>query len=123
MNMRNDTRILIITAPEFHIELFTQHPDDITDNVYPSLKMGKFRIRRDDNSIGERYFVSDLRDVGEEFNALLVHDTTDKETLDKYQIEPSYTCDRVRVYRYGVHVTCLSDVVEISSNGIEITKA
>lgn len=121
MQQTRDTRIQITTCGDFHAELFTQFPDDITNLKYPSLKMGKFRVRREDNSIGERYFISDIRDKGEMVNAIVVHDIIDKMRLSTYGIKPNYSCERIDVYRIQTHMVEHSNtVVDIHNDGITI---
>lgn len=98
-----DTRIQIETDNDYHLEMFTKYPDDIKSLEYPLLKMGKFRARREDNSIGERYFVSDMREEGELVNAIMVHTKRDKKILSKFDIKPNYSCGRLDVYRFGYY--------------------
>lgn len=117
-----DTRIRINTGGDYHAELFTQHPNDITNLTHPVFKMGKFRIRREDSDLGERYFLSDIRDKDESVNAVLIHHELDKETLRTFGIEPNYTCGRMEVYRFKQHTTRHPYIViDIHRNGITIT--
>ena len=116
-----DTRLTLETEPDLHVELFTQFPNDVVNLTYPSLKMGYFRVRRQDSSFGERYFVSDIRESSEPLNALMIHSVTDKSLLDGYNIKANYECDKLRVYRYGEHQVAHNKILTINQNGLMVT--
>lgn len=116
-----DTRLTILTSDEFRMEFFTKFPDDITDLKYPLVKMGQFRVRREDNTQGERYFVSDVRESELPLNAIVLHDDYDLKVMRKFEVIPNYTNDRIEVYRFAhygdIHPT---HALDISATGIKI---
>lgn len=121
MSETKDTRITIATSNEFRMEFFTKFPDTITDLKYPLLKMGQFRLRREDNIQGERYFVGDVRETEVPVNAILLHDEYDLRVMRKFGITPNYVNDRIEVYRFGYYDNAHpTHTLEISAKGINI---
>ena len=85
------------------IECFTnikvrQHQRNIV-----GLRTGKFRISRNDNHKGPRYFINDLREVHEEPNAVAVFDEEHLEMIERHDILPVYVRDELSIYNIGVY--------------------
>lgn len=123
MEEYDDERILVKTPEDYRIELFTKNPDDHKDNEHITLRMGEFRVRREDNNIGERYFISDLRGENSLIasNALLVHTEAEKHVASNFIEAPHYSCQRLCIYRFGTYPNeDKSKVLRVDHSGITV---
>ena len=117
-----DVRLQIKDNKDYHIELFTKYPEEYKTKDYIFVKMGFFRARREDNSIGERYYVSDVREQRDGFNAIIVYRDYEKDLLAEYDINPRYNCERLDVYRYGEYKHLRKPLLlTVDSNGFTVT--
>lgn len=121
MILMNDAKITVITTGDYHIELFTRSPDVYANRNIIPLRMGMFRVRRDDCDLGKRYFVSDLCERHLDYNAILIHDVEDIELISNTNIEANFTHGELTVYKIGEYDIPGSDKkLSISFDGAHV---
>lgn len=83
------------------IECFTNLNTKDHRKKYITLRTGKFRISRNDNDRGARYFINDLRELNDEPNAVAVFDEHHLELVERHDIKPAYVRDDLSIYFIG----------------------
>lgn len=116
-----DIRIILPTpAREYRLELFTKEPDGIVSIDYPALKLGEFRVKRVDNTRGERYFITDLRQKGQIVDVILIHDDESKAKIRTYGLTPIYQHQRIEVYKIGLYQSHNLYKLNIDTDGVRL---
>ena len=83
------------------IECFTNLGSKHYSSNVMALRTGKFRVSRNDNEKGVRYFINDLREPDTETNAIIVFSEEHIELIERHEIKPAYTRDDLNVYYIG----------------------
>lgn len=117
-----DNRIVIPTGSgNYRIELFTKNPKGILSIDFPALKLGNFRMKRADNpKLGERYYISDLREDGQLVDVIVIHDDESKRKIRAYGLTPVYQCGRLEVYKSGFYQTHNLYTLNIDTDGVRL---
>lgn len=83
------------------IECFTNLNSKFYTKDCIPLRTGKFRVSRNDNDKGSRYFINDLRDVETKPNAVVVFSERHLELIERHEIKAAFTRDDLNVYYIG----------------------
>lgn len=117
-----DKRIIVPTGSgNYRIELFTKNPKGILSVDFPALKLGSFRMKRSDcPKLGERYYVSDLREDGQLVDVILIHDDESKQKIRTYGLTPIYQCERIEIYKSGFYQSHNLYTLNIDTDGVRL---
>ena len=83
------------------IECFTDLDTSIYDKDFITLRTGKFKVSRNDNVRGNRYFINDFRSLQDEPNAVLLIAKRMIDLAEEHEIIPLYTRDDINIYQIG----------------------
>ena len=83
------------------IECFTDLDISDYDKDVIVLRTGKFKVSRNDNDRGPRYFINDYRDAHTVPNAVAIFNKKLRNLVEEHDVLPVYTRDELNIYQIG----------------------
>lgn len=120
MNDKDSRVVLPSSSNTYRLELFTKRPDNILNPMFPAFKLGYFRVKIADNALGERYFITDLKEEDQTADTVLIHDDESKAKIRLCGITPVYQCRRIEMYKMGFYQSHNLYNLHISTDGVEL---